>query len=454
MAVHFMDSIVFGDSVGTSQMRAIFEETSKFQYWLDTEAALAEAEAALGIIPKESAARIRDCADIANLDLEAVKNHGKVTGHSLIGLLKDFRRAVGGDDSKYIHWGATTQDIIDTGQMLGVRDAMKILRSQLVGVMNRLLSVMDEHARTLMVGRTHGGHALPITLGLKMAIWLDELCRQLERFDQTQNRILTGNMTGAVGTFASWGSAGFEVQEKTMDILGLGTPDTCWHSSRDRFAEMMTLFGLIASTGARIAKEIYNLSKTEVSELEEPFNLGKMGSSTMPHKRNPVHCEWVIVLAKIIRSNANLAMDAMVSENERDASAWKTEWIIIPESCMMFSSALSHLDSIFNGLIVRKEQMLKNVDMLRGMLLSEPVMFVLAESMPLPEAHQRVYEASMRAFDNDSSLLEELVADPDVSRCCDRQQLSEALDAAGYTGLSVETVKRIKEKATRLLNKH
>jgi adenylosuccinate lyase len=452
MAVHFMDSTVFGGSVGTPEMRSVFEERSRFQYWLDTEAALAEAQASMGIIPKESAEQIRRRADAGLLDLDAVRDHGKVTGHSLVGLLKDFRRVVGGEDARYVHWGATTQDIIDTGQMLCVKAALEILERQMIGVMKRILSLMDEHAGTLMVGRTHGGHALPITLGLKMAIWLDEFCRQLERFRQTRERILVGNMTGAVGTFASWGSRGFELQEKTMKILGLGTPDTCWHSSRDRFAEVMALFGLIASTGARIGKEIYNLSKTEVSELEEPFSMGKVGSSTMPHKRNPVHCEWVIVLAKIIRSNAQLAMEAMVQENERDASAWKTEWIIIPESCVMMSSSLAHLDAVFNGLIVRKEQMKKNVDMLRGLLLSEPVMFVLAESMPLPQAHQKVYEASMRAFEKETSLLEELLVDDDVTGSCDRQRLIEALDAEGYTGLSVETVYRIKEKAAVIIS--
>jgi adenylosuccinate lyase len=452
MTVHFMDSILFGDSVGTAEMRAVFEEKERLQQWLEVEVALTKVQATLGIIPAQAAEQIARLAKIDQMDLVEMKKDGKVTGHSLMGLLKEFRRLVGAENAKYIHWGATTQDILDTGQMLCLKKAMQIIERQLVELMKKMLPLLKEHEQTLMVGRTHGQHALPITFGIKIAGWLDELSRGLDRLREGKKRILTGNITGGVGTYASWGSKGFEIQNETLRMLGLASPDTCWHSARDRSAEAMAILGIIASSGARIAKEIYNLSKTEFSELEEPFTMGKVGSSTMPHKRNPIHSEWVIVLARMIRSHALLAMDVMVMENERDASAWKTEWIIIPEACVMMSSLLAHLDFTFGGLIVRKEQMLKNIDMLKGLLLSEQVMFKLTKSIPLPQAHEAVYEASMAAYEKGTAFLDELMAIPEISSQFERQDLEAALDARSYLGLSVDIARNVAKKVSAQLS--
>jgi adenylosuccinate lyase len=434
-------------------MRAVFEEKARLQAWMDVEAALALAQADLGIVPKEAAQKIADCAKINLLDLQAIKARGKVTGHSLVGLLGEFRTVLGKEAAGFLHFGATTQDIIDSGQMICAKNAVALIEEQLTAAMRTLMALMDEHSRTLMVGRTHGQQALPITLGFKMAIWLDELSRQRDRLLEAKKRDLVGNMTGAVGTFASWGKKGMEIQSRTMEILGLGAPDTCWHSSRDRVADLMALLGLLGGTAARIATEVYNLSKTEFGELEEPIGKGQVGSSTMPHKRNPIHSEWIIVLARSLRANAGQAMEVMIQENERDASAWKTEWIIVPESFVMASAILQHLQNIFSGLVVRKVRMEKNTHLLKGLLLSEAVMFVLADAMPLPEAHERVYEASMKAFEKETNLLDELLKDPEVKRLCDRKKIAEAMNAANYTGLSAETVAIIKRKIEAKLGK-
>lgn len=453
MSVHLLDSVLFGDSTSTPKMRAVFEEKARLQAWMDVEAALALAQADLGIVPKEAAQKIADCAKINLLDLQAIKARGKVTGHSLVGLLGEFRTVLGKEAAGFLHFGATTQDIIDSGQMICAKNAVALIEEQLTAAMRTLMALMDEHSRTLMVGRTHGQQALPITLGFKMAIWLDELSRQRDRLLEAKKRDLVGNMTGAVGTFASWGKKGMEIQSRTMEILGLGAPDTCWHSSRDRVADLMALLGLLGGTAARIATEVYNLSKTEFGELEEPIGKGQVGSSTMPHKRNPIHSEWIIVLARSLRANAGQAMEVMIQENERDASAWKTEWIIVPESFVMASAILQHLQNIFSGLVVRKVRMEKNTHLLKGLLLSEAVMFVLADAMPLPEAHERVYEASMKAFEKETNLLDELLKDPEVKRLCDRKKIAEAMNAANYTGLSAETVAIIKRKIEAKLGK-
>jgi adenylosuccinate lyase len=453
MSVHLMDSILFGDSISTPKMRAVFEEQAVLQRWLDVEAALACAQAHFKLIPQWAAQRITACAQVGLLELQTIKDQGKLTGHSLVGFLREFRRVVGNEAAGFIHFGATTQDIIDTAQMLGMKEALGLIEEQLITAMRSLLVLTDRHAHTVMAGRTHGGQALPITLGFKMAVWLDELNRQLERLREMKKRDLVGNMTGAVGTFASWGDIGYALQARVMELLGLGSPDACWHSSRDRVAEVLVLLGLIGSSGACIAREVYNLSKTEVAEVEEPFSEGQVGSSTMPHKRNPIHSEWIIVLSRILRYNAAIAMETMVQENERDASAWKTEWIIIPESFVMASSILGHLQSILVGLVVHPARMEENMGLMRGLLLSESVMFVLAETMPLPEAHETVYKASMRAFENGTSLLDELLSDPEVKRLCDKDKISAAMDARSYLGQAMETVRRVKDKVEAQLAK-
>lgn len=450
MSVHFIDNIVFGDSVGTADMRRIFEETNAFQRWLDVEVALARAQAAMGMTPADAAEIIAAKADASKLDLEAVKASGKRTGHSLLGVLAEFRKLIAHDHARYVHFGATTQDIIDTAQMLLIKDAYALAMERMAGVLRLVSDLAGKHATTIMVGRTHGGHALPITFGFKAAIWLSELSRQFERWGQARERILVGNMTGAVGTFASWGGRGFEVQERTMALLGLGVPETCWHSSRDRVAEATTLCAMFAGTAARIGHEIYNLSKTETRELIEP-SAGKIGSSTMPHKRNPIHSEWVMVLERQIRYNAALCLEAMSQENERDASRWKSEWIAVPETFVYLSGLLNHLTVLLSGLTVDARRMMDNTNMLKGMLLSEQVMFLLEKHFPLPLAHEKVYHASVRAMDNDTMLVDELMADAEVAAKCSRGEIEKLLDPASYLGDSEDVAHRVKARVDQQL---
>ena len=450
MSVHFIDNTVFGDSVGTADMRRIFEETHAFQRWLDVEVALARAQGAMGMIPADAAEVIAAHADASKLDLDAVKASGKRTGHSLLGVLAEFRKLIAHDHSRYVHFGATTQDIIDTAQMLLIKDAYALVMERMAGVLRLVGDLAGKHAATIMVGRTHGGHALPITFGFKAAIWLSELSRQFERWEQARERILVGNMTGAVGTFAPWGERGFEVQERTMALLGLGVPETCWHSSRDRIAEAATLCAMFAGTAARIGHEIYNLSKTETRELIEP-SAGKIGSSTMPHKRNPIHSEWVMVLERQMRYNAALCLEAMSQENERDASRWKSEWIAVPETFVYLSGLLNHLTVLLTGLTVDTKRMLDNTCMLKGMLLSEQVMFLLEKHFPLPVAHEKVHHASVRAMDNDTQLVDELMADAEVAAKCSRTQIETLLDPAGYLGQSEAVAHNVKARVDQQL---
>ena len=452
MSVHMMDTTLFGDSIGTPEMRSIFDENNVLQSWLNVEAALAKAQSAMGLIPKDAGDVITAKADIALIDLAAVKASGKVSGHSLLGLLGEFRRVIGHEYSRYVHFGATTQDIIDTGLALLIRDGYNTVLDRLGRCMQALTGIVSEHADTVMVGRTHGGHGLPITFGFKAASWLSELGRQMDRFQEARSRILVGNLTGAVGTYASWGDRGLEVQERTLGLLGLSVPDICWHSSRDRIAEIMNLCAMLAGTAGRIGRNVYHLNRTEIKELEEPSK-GKIGSSTMPHKRNPVHSEWIMVLERHIRANATVCLETMGQEDEREASRWKSEWIVVPETFVMLSGVLNHLDIVMQGLHVNKERMLENTHILRGMLLSEQVMFLLEKIFPLPEAHAKVHTASIRAVENGSRLLDELMADKDIAENCSRKDLELAIEPAGYLGLSADVALFVKKKVQAQLSK-
>jgi adenylosuccinate lyase len=316
--------------------------------------------------------------------------------------------------------------------------------------MSDLCEMVAEHSETVMAGRTHGNHALPITFGFKASIWLSELSRHLDRWITARERILVGNLTGAVGTFASWGDKGIKVQQRALDLLGLGTPETVWHSSRDRVAETMTLCSLLAATAGRIAREIYNLSRTEFGELVEPGE-GKIGSSTMPHKKNPIHSEWIMVLERGIRANASTCVEVMGQENERDASRWKNEWIVVPETFAFLSGVLNHLKVLMKGLCIQKDRMLQNLGLLRGMLLSEPVMFLLEKHFPLPEAHEKVYAASVRATENMTHLVDELLADEQVAEKIERSEIEAQLDPGAYLGSAAQVAISVKKRVEKQL---
>ncbi len=451
MSVHLMDSVVFGGSMGTQQMRDVFSESAMFQRWLDVEVALAQAQASLGIIPATAAEQINSqTADIRKIDLIAVQNNGKKSGHSLLGLLDEFRKVIDHEDSRYLHFGATTQDIIDTGLMLMIKEAYGIILEQIKGIMGEMGKIVETHADTVMVGRTHGNHGLPITFGFKVAIWLSELSRQFERWMAAKDRILVGNLTGGVGTFASWGDQGPEVQAKALSMIDLGVPETVWHSSRDRIAEVLSLGALLAGTCARIAREIYNLSRTEFQELMEP-SAGKIGSSTMPHKRNPIHSEWIMVLERVIRNNASIAFEVMGQENERDASRWKNEWIAVPETFVMLSGVLNHLKIVTSGMTVNSKKMKQNTEMLKGMLLSEKVMFLLEGHFPLPVAHKIVHEASINAMEKGSLLVDELMEHSEIAQKFSREQIEKMLDPAEYIGHASVVAKQVKVRVDKLL---
>jgi adenylosuccinate lyase len=437
------DSILLRHLWGTDELRHIFSDENRVQKWLDLEAALALEQAALGLIPSEAARDIARHARVENIDLEIVAEGIRKTKHPLVPALRELQKRCRPEHGEWIHFGPTTQDVLDTGTALQVTEAHAIFLRDLGDLGRELYRLADTHKATAMVGRTHVVHAIPITFGHKCAIWLRELARHRQRLLQAAPRVLVGGLVGAVGTHASFGPQGAALEARVMTRLGLGCADISWQPARDRFGEYVAIVGLVGATLGKIANEILNLARTEIAELEEPFNEGKVGSSTMPHKRNPTVVENVVTVGKALRANVSLMTESMHHEHERDGAAWKIEWKALPESCLMLGVMLAQMKFVLSGLVVHQDAMRRNLDLTGGYILSERVMFVLSDKLGKQTAHEVVYEASMHGQTHGQTLEQALLADPRVRDVLDADALKVVLDPTTYVGDAPQIVARV-----------
>ena len=443
-----MGSGIFDDALikhlfSTDELRAIFNDRNKVQKWYDFEAALAIEQAALGIIPDEAAKEIAAFASVDKVDIEKIAAEIRRIKHPLVPALKAVEERCGKGLGEYIHFGPTTQDILDTGTVLQIKDAHAIYLRDMKAIGNALAKLAREHKSTPMVGRSHGVQALPITFGHKAAIWLSEMGRNYERLKDLEKRVFVGGMVGAVGTQASFGRHAAELEEKLMKRLGLGVADINWQPARDRFAEYVSVLGIIAGTLGKIANEIVTLEHTEIGELYEPFSAGKVGSSTMPHKRNPSTCEAVVANSRAIRYNVAFMLECMIIEHERDGSAWRGEWKAVGESCLMAGAMLAMMKYVLEGLHVDAGNMRKNLDSLGGFLLSERVMFDLSDKVGKQSAHELVYEASMHGIENGVTFEQSLMANEKIRSAMSADELKAALDPTTYIGHAEAIVDRV-----------
>lgn len=443
MPSHVIDSIFFSDLYGSAAMRAVFDDRTLLQKWLDFEAALARAEAALGLIPAAAAAEITRRARAELMDTEAIKRGVDATVHPLVSLIWQLAERCEGDAGRYVHWGATTQDVMDTAIVLQIKEAFPLFENTLAALIEVALALARQHRDTVMAGRTHGQQALPITFGFKAAVWVAELKRHQMRLATCKPRVLTGEFGGAVGTLASLGETGLAVNARLMDELGLNAPDIAWFTARDNFAEFAYVLTMLAATAGKIAHEIIDLQKLEFGEVEEPFEMGKVGSSTMPQKRNPMLCEAILALARLVRTRASTAADAMLHEHERDWSSFQMEWAYIPEVCIMTHGALELLLRVLRGLHVYPDAMRRNLEVTRGSLLAERVMLELGKMIGRQQAHEVVYGAAMEAYERHESFAEALKRNPLVSQQLDDTAIDRLLDPADYTGLAGVFVDRV-----------
>lgn len=448
MAAHVIDSLYFRDLYGSAAMREIFDDHNLLQKWLDYEAALARAEARVGLIPAPAAAEITSQARAEYLDDARIKAGIDKTVHPLVSVIWQLSERCAGDAGGYVHWGATTQDVMDTAIILQMKDAWKHFEQSLDALIAACLKLSSDHRDTVMAGRTHGQQALPITFGFKVAVWAAELKRHRARLDSCKSRVLIGEFGGAVGTLASVAEHGLAIQAALMDELGLGIPEIAWHTSRDHLAEFAALLGMITATLGKIAHEIIDLQKLEFGEVEEPFEMGKVGSSTMPQKRNPMLCEAVLTLARLTRAQVITAVDSMMHEHERDWSSFQMEWAYLPELCTMTHGAMLLSQRILEGLHVYPARMAANLSVTRGTLLAERVMLALGQHIGRQQAHDVVYEAAMSAYEHQRSFAEVLKADGHVTAHLNNDEIDRLLDPADYTGLAGVFVDRVVNGST------
>lgn len=450
MGSHIIDSELFGDQYSSAEMREVFSVENTLRCWITVEVALAKAEAELGIIPEEAAWEIELRGRVEHFDVVALKRGIDATGHPIVPFIREYEALCEDGHGEYLHWGATTQDIMDTGTVLQIKQALEIVERDLLDIVSILNELARKHAGTLMPGRTHGQHALPITFGYKVAVWMAEVIRYLERLDQLRPRVLTGNLNGAVGTMAYLGEAGPRVQERAMEMLELNAPEISWQVSRDRIAEVAHFVGMVGATFGKVAKEIILLQKTEVAELEEPFATGKVGSSTMPQKRNPMTCEAVFAASTILKAQSGLGLDAMLHEHERDMGLWQVEWEFLPEMFMLVGGILSHMKEVLGGLQVREANMARNLEKSEGLIMAEAVMGKIAGKLGRQEAHELVYEVAMRSFESGESFGQALKNTNTLKEVIEPSEIDEVLDPSAYVGLCAHFVDTVSSSAEQL----
>jgi 3-carboxy-cis,cis-muconate cycloisomerase len=437
-------SQIFQDWFSTREMREIFSDRNTVQQWLNAEAALAQAQAAAGVIPPRAAETITQKADAALIALEPLRQHYQVVGYPILPLLRVWEEQLGEEAARYVHWGATTQDITDTGLVLQIKQALIPLERDLGGLLSTLSALARKHRHSLMAGRTHGQHAVPTTFGFKAAIWVAELRRHRARFEALKPRLLVGQLAGAGGTLASLGAHGPRIQADMMRRLDLAVPPIAWHSARDSFGELACCLALLGATLEKMAHEVELLQKNEVAELSESFEAGKGASSTMPQKRNPSNCEAVIALGRLLREQVPAVMGAMTQEHERDWWAMHIEWKAIPEMHCLCAAALALSLRIFGGLQVDEARMRQNLEITRGLVMAEAVMMRLARKVGRNAAHELLYTVSMGAFTAGSSF-EEALQQSGVRDHFSAEEISKLLDPASYLGQISEAVDRVAE---------
>ncbi len=435
------DSDIFRDAFGSAPMRAIFSDEASVARYVEVEVALAAVEGRLGVIPKDAAAAIKRQARAEAIDLAKLKQETDLVGYPIVGVVHQLAKQCG-EAGRYLHWGATTQDIMDSAVVLQMREALALVEQDLDALETALAALAKKHAKTVMAGRTHLQHALPVTFGYKAAVWLSMILRHRERLAQLRPRVLVGQFAGAAGTLASLGDKGLAVHDGLMKELGLGRATMPWHVARDGPAETVAFLALVTGTLAKIATDVALMMQTEVGEAFEPFAEGRGSSSTMPQKRNPISCELILAAAKIVRQHAGLMLDAMAADHERATGPWHLEWVAIPEAFIATAGALKQARFMLEGLIVEPERMRRNLDLTGGLIVAEAVMMALAEHTGRQAAHDLVYGACRAALDKGTTLLVELEQRPEVTRHLDKKRLAKLTDPVNYLGSASAMVHR------------
>lgn len=444
-----MDAMSPTDESARGAVSALFTRRARRQRWLEVEAALAQAEADAGIVPAEAAAAITAHADMSHIDDEALLAHERATGHVMVPLVAALADLAGPEHGGWVHWGATTQNIQQTGDTLGIRDVHRILTGRVERILAVLATMADAHADVVMAGRTHGQHAVPTTFGYKAAVWADIFSRHLRRMREIEPRLLVSMTGGAAGTFATFGEIGPEIQRGVAERVGLTPMAVPARSIADHFAEWVCLLALIAGTAQSVAEEIVRLMAAEFGEVEEALSETDVGSSTMPQKRNAKASMSIVTSAAQIRALAPLALEATIQAHEVDGARSAMMDRAVEQSATLLDDALDTLERVLSGLRIHPERMRQNLDLTRGLISAEAVMMRLAERIGRQEAHAVVHHAATRAATTGELFADVLAAEPAVTDALDGEQLAALLDPEEHIGLSPriarETAARVRE---------
>lgn len=450
MPTHISDSLIYRNSWGAEETRALFDDEPRTRAWLEILAVLAESQAEIGLIPAAAAREVaRACREIP-LDaafFEEVRKGFEATNHSTLGLIKAVQRRCPGDSGEWVYYGATVQDLTDTWMMMTLNRVWQITEGELRAIEGNLLKLAEAHRDTVMAGRTHGQPGLPITFGFKAAVWASEVRRHLQRLKEIKPRLEVGQLAGGVGSLSSLGPRGLELQEKFFARLGLRPPDITWTTARDVLVEWFNLLTLISGTADKIGHEVYNLQRPEIGEVSEGFLPGTVGSITMPHKRNPEIAEHLGTLARVIRHNAALIAESQVHDHERDGRAWKAEWAVLAETCLAAAKLLALTNAMTASLVVHPDRMLANLQATKGFVLSEAVMLALAEKVGKQSAHALVYETAMKAHETGRPLKEAILENAEIRKHLTAEQIESLFDYRRHVGLCREMVDRVTRAA-------
>jgi adenylosuccinate lyase len=437
---------------GRKEIKDVFGETSKLQYLLDVEAALARAHAAVGNISKKAADEISKKATVKHVTVKRVNEIEKETRHDIMAVTKALSEACSGDAGKYVHLGATSYDIVDTANALQIAAATDLIRSQVRELRMTLVGLAKEYKNTIMAGRTHGQFSIPITFGLKMAVYAMETDRHLERLHECKSRLLVGKMSGAVGSGAAMGKHALKIQELVMTDLKLGTEEAATQIvGRDRYIELLSVLANIASSMEKFATEIRNLQRSEIGEVSEAFEVRKqVGSSTMPQKRNPILCEQICGIARVIRSFIIPAYENAIQWHERDLCNSSSERFILPHSLIMTDWIVFQMNNVFKNLQVNSERMRQNLENSKGLPMAEAVMTKLVErGIGRGDAHELARTCSLKAVHDNKQLLSVLLENPKVAKLLKKKELEEVMNPRNYLGVSDKIIDQVVKKLTR-----
>ncbi|MGH1465925.1 MAG: class-II fumarase/aspartase family protein [Cognatishimia sp.] len=442
-----MSSTVFGSALfsnmfGNEEMRSIFSDEALVGRYVEVECALARAQARLGAIPADASEKIQQASRDLKVDMERMRVETENVGYPILPIVHQLSEQAG-DAGGYVHWGATTQDIMDTATSLQVRDALLAVRRDLIEVRDILVDLAKRYRDTPMAGRTHLQQALPTTFGNKVAVWMSGIDRHVERVDQVLPRVALGQFSGASGTLASVSENGLEMQALLCEELELGQPTMCWHVARDGLAEAVTTLGLITGSLAKIATDVMIMSSIEFGEVFEPFVHGRGASSTMPQKRNPISSEMILAGAKLVRQHAAAMLDAMIHDFERATGPWHVEWAVLPEAFLLTGAGLGHAKFMLAGLVVDEKRMRENLDLTHGLIVAEAVMMAVAPVMGRQVAHEVVYDACRTALEQKRSLADILCENAElVDALGGEEKVRDRCDPEAYLGLSGPMVDR------------